>query len=42
MKFWFKFSDGSIAYLNKSFFWNTRPIAIYTSQSLGFGEWETY
>lgn len=41
--YWFKFSDGSIAYLEDTpYRWYNRPVLRYTSQSLGFGNWISY
>ncbi len=41
IKRWFMFSDESIAYLEETN-WYCKPIKIYTSQDLGFGEWIEY
>jgi len=42
-KYWFKFSDGSIAKLEDTpYQWFYQPIQRYTSDMLGFGKWITY
>jgi hypothetical protein len=42
MKRYFLFSDGSIAHLVDEHWWSFRPIKVYTSYMLGFGEWIDY
>ena len=43
MKQYFKFSDGSIAYLEDNGFWfSFKPVQVYTAQVIGFGEWIDY
>ena len=42
IKKWFKFVDGSIAYLPDDNFWTYKPVEVYTSSELGFGEWIKY
>jgi hypothetical protein len=46
MKYYFKFKDGSIAYLeNKKYQWYNKPVQIYVNDNnmgLGFGKWEDY
>jgi len=42
MKKWFKFSDGSIAYLLDDYWLSFKPVQVYTSDNLGFGEWIDY
>ena len=42
MKKYFKFADGSIAYLKEERWFGSRPVEVYTSQILGLGEWKEY